>query len=181
MKVIEARKNPKNNILWVKKLSARQIHQNIIFQNTFWFIFNVVILSGILILSLHYESYEWQTFWPFTPPSSSRPTNTYKWEEEKVFKLIQCLIPILIFVGVLLMVYTIFEEWPGLAREKKMASQVEDILPTYPGWTHSQCDDDGWHKYTVDGSLDHGLQGRLNQVFYLFVNTWESFIDKGLH
>ena len=174
IKLIEAKKN----ILWVRKLSECQLHKNILFQNTIWFVFNTTILSGIWISCRHFQSHEWQLFWPFTPG------NTYRWKDEKIFKLIDIVVPLMISVGVLLMVLVIYEESDGLTTEREPLRVSPDSLPIYPGWRHSDCSDcpeDGWHRYSVDKGLDDGVEGIVNQIFYWLVSIWESFSDKSLN
>ena len=178
IKLIEARKNPANNVLWVKKLSERQLHRNILFQNTIWFTFNTAILSSIWISCRHFQNHEWQLFWPFTPG------NTFQWKDEKIYKLINIVVPLIISVGVLLMALVIYEEFDGLTMEREPLRVSPESLPTYPGWKHidcSECPGDGWHKYSADKWLDDGVQGIINQVLYWSVNNWESCTDKGLH
>ena len=175
IKFIEAKKNPKDNNLWVTKLSLCEIHRNIIFQNTLYSVLNTVGLSTIWILSRQLPSHDFQIFWPFTPDL------TYKLEDIAVFQWIDIMVPILILFGFILMFWIFYEErnW----REKTVKHLEFDDFPQYPGWKLYTCSvrGDGWHQYKVDEDLDDGLQGCINQMFYPVVNIWESLIDKSLY
>ena len=172
IKLIEAKKNPKENILWVTKLSLSEIRRNIIFQNTIYVVVNSAVLLFIWILSRHSSSHGLQIFWPFTPDY------TYKLKDAAVFPGIDIMIPLLIMLGIILIVWVIYEE---RNRNEIMKNPECSDFPSYPGWKQDSCSEDGWHKYKVDDNNDDGVQGFFNQIFYSVINIWESFIDNSLH
>ena len=179
IKLIDTHPDSTKNTLYTTRLTTRQLRYNLLFQNMIWFLFNVVILSTMWIMScdsIGNPDLEIPLFWPFTE-------KTYTLKENKVFSILQFIIPILLSVGLLSqLLLWLFEEKEFLTEILSPAmpggpiasqvSQDEDTVdagpPPVPGWTYvGPCEgSEVWHQYKYDETLGAGIQGRLNMVEY---------------
>ena len=177
IKLIDTHPDSTRNTLYTTRLTTRQLRYNLLFQNMIWFLFNVIILSTMWIMScdsIGNPDLEIPLFWPFTE-------KTYTLKENKVFSILQFIIPILLSVGLLSqLLLWLFEEKEFLTEILSPAmpggpiasqvSQDEDTVdagpPPVPGWTYvGPCEgSEVWHQYKYDETLGAGIQGRLNQV-----------------
>ena len=185
IKLIDTNPDSKKNVLWATRLSSRQLRQNLLFQNMIWFILNVTIMVTLWLLScdnIGNPNTEIPLFWPFT-------TKTYTFKDNKVFSILQYVVPTLLSTGLVSqMLLWLFEERKILTDimspdgpDSPVSSDQDDVvdgLPgEVPGWQY--VDSRGtWHRYKYDEQLGAGVQGRLNQVIYPLLNIWGNWVDK---
>ena len=198
VKLIDTDPDMKKNVLWSTKLSSRQLRINLRLQNLFWFLFNVIIISCVWITSVYVdENAPIYVFWPFTPE------NIYHFKDNKVFKVIYYVAPVIIILGTISQIIIwFFEERPikikdvvhmtqDIVSYQKQSSSVSDAVDgegeghrTYEGWqyvdTVTYADNSKWHKHTYDRNLNSGVQGKFNQVIYPLLNIWENFGDRNI-
>jgi len=193
IKLIDTHLDSTKNVLYTTRLTTRQLRFNLLFQNMIWFLFNVTVMVTLWIMScegIGKPDLEIPVFWPFTE-------KTYTLKENKVFSILQFIIPILLSVGLLSqMLLWLFEEKeflneilsPGSPGEiSTQVSKEEDSVdggpPQVPGWTYFRSKVSGgqvWLEYRYDKTLGAGIQGRLNQVIYPLLNIWGNWVDKNL-
>ena len=194
VKLIDTDPDMKKNVLWSTKLSNRQLRINLRLQNLFWFLFNVTIISCVWITSKYIDkNAPFYVLWPFTPG------NTFHFHDNKVFKVIHYVAPVIIILGTISQIIIwFFEERPikikTLSRGIKLSEasySVSDNVDwegeehrTYEGWqyvdTVTYADNSKWHKHTYDRNLNSGVQGKFNQVIYPLLNIWENFGDRNI-
>ena len=106
VKLIDTDPDIKKNVLWSTRLTTKKLKINLVFQNFFWFLFNTIIISTLWIVST-YSSPDTQIplFWPFTP------NDTYTFGDNKVFKVLHIIAPIIIIIGTISQIIILcFEE-----------------------------------------------------------------------
>lgn len=198
VKLIDTDPDMKKNVLWSTKLSSRQLRLNLRLQNLFWFLFNIIIISCVWIVSEYYPEQEIYVFWPFTQ-------DTYKFEDNKVFKVIYYVAPIIIIIGTISQIIIwFFEERPIKIKDvvkmnlhilsQQDSTNTRDTVDAgegegetylaYEGWNYVSTitydDNSKWHKHTYDMNLTRGVQGKFNQIIYPLLNVWESFGDRNI-
>ena len=200
VKLIDTDPDMKKNVLWSTKLSSGQLRTNLRLQNLFWFLFNTIIISCVWIAAEYMDQKtEFYVFWPFTP------NDTYRLEDNKVFKVIQYVAPIIIIIGTISQIIIwFFEERPikikdvvkmnlhpfsqqnstSTERDTVDSAEPGETPLTYEGWTHVSTltydDKSKWHKHTYDMNLTRGVQGKFNQIIYPLLNVWENFGDRNI-
>ena len=203
VKLIDTDPDMKKNVLWSTKLNSRKLRLNLRLQNLFWFLFNTVIISCVWIASQYLNpKQEFYVFWPFTPD------DTYQLKDNKVFKVIHYVAPIIIIIGTISQIIIwFFEERPVKIKDvvkmdiNKLAHQFstntrdtvdagdaadEEAEPHlyYEGWNwvgyETYDDNSKWHRYTYDMELTRGVQGKFNQIIFPLLNVWESFGDRNI-
>ena len=188
VKLIDTDPDMKKNVLWSTKLSSRQLRINLRLQNLFWFLFNVTIISCVWITSKYIDkNAPFYVFWPFTP------ANTYHFHDNKVFRVIHYVAPVIIILGTISQIIIWFTEERPI-KIKDVVHMAQDIVSyqkqaspvhrTYEGWqyedTVTYADNSKWHKHTYDKNLNRGVQGKFNQVIYPLLNIWENFADRNI-
>ena len=192
IKIIDTDPDIRKNVLWSSKLNSRELRMNVRFQNFFWFLFNTIILSSVWVTSVYIDpKTPIQVFWPFTP------YDNYTFTENKVFKVIHIVAPVIIICGVISQIIIwFFEERPihlkdivnnriiYKTQDSTQTDTVDAAAPSprrYEGWRFVETDTSGrWHKHVYDHNLDAGVQGKFNQIIYPLLNIWESFGDKNI-
>jgi len=163
VKMIDTNPDSKKNILWATRLTSRQLRFNLLFQNLFWFAFNFIIITSLTIVSYLSPKTSIQTFWPFS-------TQSYSLEENKVFRVLYIIAPILLLIGLISQVLLWRFEFKKEDKEKlkqnigihkkdvtdgmrQISSESEDYDPSkgadisFDGWRHDSnncpgCDDE---------------------------------------
>ena len=197
IKLINTDPDVTKNILFSTRLTSKQLRANLRFQNMVWFLLNSLIIITMTVFSVTHPDSELHLFWPFTP------YNTYTFQENKVFRILKYIAPILISIGLLSQVIIWwFEERAVIQwdKNKGFVHKAENILTQdevddatldwtykprhYEGWTHLDedkcpgCTHRGmWHKHAYCES-QVGAQSKFSQIVYPLLNIWENFGDK---
>eukprot|EP00092_Neocalanus_flemingeri_P029718 GFUD01032266.1.p1 GENE.GFUD01032266.1~~GFUD01032266.1.p1 ORF type:complete len:659 (-),score=121.63 GFUD01032266.1:313-2289(-) len=199
VKLIDTKPDSKNNILWTTRLSSRQLRFNLLFQNFVWFIINSIIIITLTIVNYLEPETEISTFWPFI-------SKTYSFKENKVFRVLYIIAPILLLVGLISQVLLWRFEFKKKDKQKvrqailmhkkdatdglRQLSAESDCDPSmaadivFDGWRHVPENCPGcengtcWHRHVSDDVLEAGVQGRLSQVIYPLMNIWQNVVDK---
>ena len=171
IKLIDTNPDLKKNVLWSTRLSSQQLRLNLLTQNTIWYVFNFIIITTLTVVSNYKPDIRIPTFWPFT-------SQTFSFEENKVFSVLNIVAPIILSMGLLSLLLLWFTELRHQDREvvkkgttellrtgktdetdaeiKKQDSQNDKSdgstkpAPLIAGWIHEKTDDDQWHRKEVN-------------------------------
>ena len=119
VKLIDTDPDIRKNVLWSTKLNPAKLRINLRFQNGFWFLFNSIIITTLWIVS-SYSSEDTQIplFWPFTPD------NTYTFKDNKVFRVLNYVAPIILIVGLISQIILwCFEERPLINIKRVLSNE----------------------------------------------------------
>ena len=171
IKIIDTHINCRDNILWSTRLTYKQIHLNLLFQNVLWFIFNLTIIGSLLAVSSLYPKIEIPIFWPFN-------IGTCALDDNKIFDILLPISLVILILGLISVVLA-----GTLARHEEKNS-VEKKVPKFEGWIHDPDTCQGclkgeeWHEHQADKDLQDGVQGTLGHIIAPLANVWQNFVDK---
>lgn len=198
IKLIDTNPDSKKNILWATRLTSRQLRFNLLIQNLFWFAFNFIIIVSLTVVSYIEPDIRIPTFWPFT-------TQTYSFRENKVFRILYIIGPILLLAGLISQVLLWTFEFKTEDKEKikksmglhkkdavdgmrQVSKESEDHTCSadivFDGWRHDPENCEGcnggelWHRHVNDNELQTGVQGKLSRVISPLMNVWQNVVDK---
>ena len=199
IKLIDTDIDIRKNILWSTRLTGKQIQRNLRFQNGVWFVFNYVVIISMWIFSStsDHSNTEIQVFWPFTPGT------TYSLNDNKVFRVLNYVAPIILVIGLLSQIIIWFFETnqPKKTRTKDKSLKIQlteyeddDVLDAVDaaedkncrieGWHHAEDDCPGcrsqgsWHRHVYDESQASRAQSNFSLIISPLLNIWENFGDK---
>ena len=198
--LIDTKADPRKNILWSTLLTPMQIRTNLRFQNGVWFVFNYVVIISMWIFSISTSDHadtEIQSFWPFTPG------NTYCLNDNKVFRVLNYVAPIILVIGLLsqIIIWVFETNQPKKTRTKDKSLKIQlteyeddDVLDAVDaaevknyrieGWRHAEDDCPGcrsqgsWHRHVYDESQASRAQSNFSLIISPLLNIWENFGDK---
>jgi len=199
IKLVDTHPDSKKNILWATRLTSKQLRFNLLFQNFVWFAFNFIIIVTLTVVSYLEPDIRIPTFWPFT-------TQTYSFRENKVFRILYIVGPVLLIIGLISQVLLWMFECKtedkeeiktnlGLHKKdaldgiRQLSNESEDCEcdigdAVYDGWCHDRVNcagcqlGTGWHRHVSDDVLQSGVQGTLGRVIYPLMNVWQNVVDK---
>ena len=175
IKIIETHKHCRDNILWSTRLSSKQLHCNLFFQNAFWFLFNLTVIGSLVVVCILYPNIKIPVFWPLN-------MELFTLDRKKISGI---LLPYSSFILILGFISVVLA-W-NLTRkdeEEEGVNFVEPKVAKFEGWIHDSDTCQGclkgeeWHEHKGDKDLQDGVQGKLGHIIAPLVNIWQNFVDK---